>query len=362
MMTAYEFSADDHRFMAEALRLAERGRLTADPNPAVGCVIVQDGEIVGRGFHRAAGEAHAEVHALREAGVRARGATAYVTLEPCSHHGRTPPCAEALIEAGIGEVIAAMVDPFPANAGNGLDRLARAGIKVRSGLMEPAARALNAGFVSRFERGRPWVRVKLAISQDGRTTGPDGRSKWITGAAARQDVQRWRGRASAILTGIGTVLADDPHLNLRLPGIDRWPLRVVVDSRARLTERARMLQLNGRVLVATAGTVSPWQRDGVEWLALPAPDGQRVDLAALMGALSERAVNEVHVEAGPILAGALIEAGLVDELLVYQAPVLLGEGSPMLALPGMENFDDRHHLELLDARRIGADWRFRYRL
>ncbi|TVQ30059.1 MAG: bifunctional diaminohydroxyphosphoribosylaminopyrimidine deaminase/5-amino-6-(5-phosphoribosylamino)uracil reductase RibD [Wenzhouxiangella sp.] len=354
------FSADDHRVMAEALHLAERGRLTADPNPAVGCVIVRDGSIVGRGWHRAAGEPHAEVLALREAGVRARGARVFVTLEPCSHHGRTPPCTDALIEAGVSEVVAAMVDPFPANAGHGLELLMRAGIRVRSGLMEAAARALNPGFVSRFERGRPWVRVKLAISLDGRIAGPDGRSQWITGPAAREDTQRWRARASALLTGIGTVLADDPQLNLRLPGIDRQPLRVVADSRARLPQCARMLNLPGPVLVASTRP-APWSREGLAWWQGPANPAGRLDLEALLAMLVTREVNEVHVEAGAMLSGALLEAGLVDELLVYQAPVLLGDGQAMLALPGMEKFDQRLHLDLIDSRRLGPDWRFIYR-
>jgi len=345
--------------MAAALHLAEKGRFTADPNPAVGCVIARDGEIVGRGFHRAAGEAHAEVHALREAGTRARGATAYVTLEPCAHHGRTPPCAQALIDAGVSEVIAAMVDPFPANAGQGLDVLVKAGIQVRSGLMEAAARVLNPGFISRFERGRPWVRVKVAASLDGRSAGPDGQSQWITGAAAREDGQRWRARASCILTGIETVLADDPQMTLRVPGVDRTPLRVVLDSRSRMPKDARMLSLNGPVLIVSTRPAA-WQREGVEWLTLPTGTSGRVDFQALFEALVERDVNEIHVEAGPTLSGALFEAALVDELLVYQAPVLLGAGAPMLALPGMEKFAQRHHLDHVESRRVGADWRHRF--
>lgn len=356
-----QWSAADHRYMAEALRLAEQGQFTVDPNPAVGCLLVRNGEIVGRGWHRAAGEAHAEVHALREAGTRARGACAYVTLEPCSHHGRTPPCAEALIQAGVSEVVVAMADPFPQNAGNGLEMLSKAGIVVRSGLMEQAARELNPGFVSRFERSRPWVRVKLAVSLDGRSAGPDGCSQWITGASAREDGQRWRARASALMTGIDTVLADDPHLNVRLPGLDRAPRRVIVDSRGRLPDSARLLNLPGGVLVVSTLSDPPWRRDGVEWLTLPADNHGRVDLKALLRELAQRAVNELHVEAGPTLSGALLEAGLVDELVVYQAPMLLGQGAPMLTLPGMEKFDQRLHLTLLDARRVGSDWRFVYR-
>ncbi|MEE4331057.1 MAG: bifunctional diaminohydroxyphosphoribosylaminopyrimidine deaminase/5-amino-6-(5-phosphoribosylamino)uracil reductase RibD [Wenzhouxiangella sp.] len=356
-----DFSALDHRCMAEALRLAERGRLTADPNPAVGCLIVADGEVVGRGWHRAAGEAHAEILALNEAGTRARGAHAYVTLEPCSHHGRTPPCTDALIAAGVAEVTAAMVDPFPDNRGAGLEALARAGLRVRSGLMEAAARALNPGFISRFERSRPWVRVKLAVSADGCTAGPDGRSQWITGPSARADVQRWRARASAILTGIGTVLADDPSLNLRLPGVDRTPLRIVVEGASRLGESARLLALPGPVVVAGTRPLA-WSREGVTGWQLPGDERGRVDLKALISGLPEFEVNELHVEAGPTLSGALIEAGLVDELLIYQAPVMLGQGRPMLALPGMGKFEQRLHLNAAESRRIGSDWRFVYRL
>jgi len=354
-----EFTANDHRFMAKALRLAECGRLSADPNPAVGCVIVNDDQIVGQGFHRVAGESHAEIHALREAGLRAKGSCVYVTLEPCAHHGRTPPCAQALIEADVETVVAAMVDPHPETAGLGLELLAKAGIQVRSGLMETAARALNAGFISRFERNRPWLRVKLATSFDGATAGPDGQSQWITGAAAREDVQRWRARASCVLTGIETILADDPQLTLRYPGVDRTPLRVVIDSRARMPNDARMLSLNGPVLIASAAA-APWQRDGVEWIKLPKGDDDRINLNALMDALVEREVNDIHVEAGPTLAGALVEAGLVDELLVYQAPVLIGQGAPMLKLPGIESFAQRHHLTFVESRRVGADWRHRF--
>jgi diaminohydroxyphosphoribosylaminopyrimidine deaminase / 5-amino-6-(5-phosphoribosylamino)uracil reductase len=353
------FTATDHRHMSEALRLAERGRLTVDPNPAVGCVIVKDGEVVGRGWHRAAGQAHAEPLALAEAGQRARGATVYVTLEPCSHHGRTPPCAQALIDAGVAEVVTAMNDPHDRVNGSGHDLLTRAGIRVRSGLMEREARRLNRGFVARHERGRPWLRIKLAISLDGFVAGADGESKWISSAAAREDVQQWRARSSAILTGIGTVLADDPQMNLRLPGIERHLTRVVVDSNGRMPENARMLGLAGPVIVA--GRQHPgWERGGVEWWELPAVAGGRVDLAALLQRLAEHDINEIQVEAGAGLCGALVAAGLVDELLVYQAPVIIGKGKPMLALTGMEKFADRLHLDLIDSRRVGPDWRFLY--
>ncbi len=346
--------------MARALRLARSGLWTTDPNPRVGCVLCVGETVVGCGWHRAAGEPHAEVLALREAGARARGATAYLTLEPCSHVGRTPPCADALIEAGVAEVVIAMTDPDPRVSGRGLQRLRAAGIRVRSGLMGEAARELNIGFISRHERGRPWLRVKLAVSLDGFTAGADGRSQWITGSAARADGQRWRARASAILTGIDTVLADNPRLDVRLDGADRQPLRIIVDSRARLPREARLLHCGGKVAVASTRP-APWQRDGVVWRQLPAAADGRVALGALMNWLAEMELNEVHVESGPTLAGALTAAGLVDELLVYQAPVVIGRGTPMLALPGMENFDQRLHLQVIDQRRLGVDQRLRLR-
>ncbi|NDY96390.1 bifunctional diaminohydroxyphosphoribosylaminopyrimidine deaminase/5-amino-6-(5-phosphoribosylamino)uracil reductase RibD [Wenzhouxiangella sp. C33] len=346
--------------MAQALHLARSGLWTTDPNPRVGCVLSVGRTVVGRGGHRAAGEPHAEVLALREAGARARGATAYVTLEPCSHTGRTPPCADALIEAGVAEVVIAMTDPDPRVSGRGLERLRASGIQVRAGLMAEEARELNIGFVSRHERGRPWLRVKLAVSLDGLTAGPDGRSQWITGPAARADGQRWRARASAIMTGIGTVLADDPRLDVRLDGVERQPLRIIVDSQGRLPQQARLLDCGGAVRVASAGP-APWQRESVVWRQLPADANARIDFDALMAWLAEMELNEVHVEAGPTLAGALMAAGLVDELLVYQAPVLIGRGSPMMALPGMENFDQRLHLELIEQRCLGVDQRLRLR-
>ena len=354
------FSATDHAHMATALRLAERGLMSTDPNPRVGCVLVADGTVVGRGWHRRAGEPHAEALALSQAGARARGATCYVTLEPCAHQGRTGPCARALIEAGVKRVIAAMLDPDPRTAGKGFRMLAQAGIETRSGLLESSARALNVGFVSRHERQRPWVRVKLAVSLDGRTAAADGSSQWITSPAAREDVQQWRGRAGAVLTGIGTVIADDPGMNLRQAGVERQPLRVVVDSRARTPRQARLVGLPGPVLIATTGQ-PVWQADQVDWLTLPADDHGRVDLDALLGELVRREVNELHVEAGPTLSGALMESGLVDELLVYQAPCLLGNGRPLALLPGVENIDGRLHLEPIDAIRVGPDWRLRYR-
>jgi diaminohydroxyphosphoribosylaminopyrimidine deaminase/5-amino-6-(5-phosphoribosylamino)uracil reductase len=339
------------------LVLAEKGLWTTDPNPRVGCVLTLDQSIVGRGWHRAAGEPHAEVLALQEAGEHARGATAYVTLEPCSHIGRTPPCSNALIDAGIKRVVAAIEDPNPAVSGSGFRQMEAAGILVETGLMEKEARALNPGFISRHERARPWVRIKLAISLDGLTAAADGRSQWITGAESRADGHRWRARASAILTGIGTVLADDPRLDVRMEGVERQPVRVVADSQARMPRHSRLLQSGEPVWVAST-RAAPWQDAGARWQQLPADPEGRLDLHALMAWMANLEINEVHVEAGPTLAGALVAAGLVDEFLVYQAPVLLGSGRPMLQLPGMEKFDDRLQLEVIDQRRIGADTRF----
>ncbi len=358
------FDAVDHRHMAEALRLAERGLWTAHPNPRVGCVIARGDAIVGRGWHERAGGPHAEVHALADAGERARGATAYVTLEPCSHHGRTPPCADALIDAGVARVVAALVDPFPDVAGRGLDRLAGAGIQVSQGLMEAQARALNPGFLSRIERGRPYVRMKLAGSLDGRSTGPDGASKWITGDAARRDGHRWRARADAILTGIGTVLDDDPAMNVRLdePAADALPPKpiVILDPRGRLTAEARVFGTGNPVW--QVGSVGAENGDpGAERLEVATDAAGRADLTDLLRVLGERGINELHVEAGPTLSGALLVAGLVDELLVYQAPTLIGEGAPAAALPGVEKLADRLHLVRIEARAVGNDLRLRLR-
>jgi len=353
------FSALDHAMMAEALRLARAGLWTAEPNPRVGCVIVRGGQVVGRGWHARTGGPHAEAVALAEAAERARGATAYVTLEPCSHHGRTPPCADALVESGLERVVCAMRDPHPMVSGAGIRRLQRAGVDVRCGLMQPSARELNAGFVSRIERGRPWVRAKLAGSLDGRSTGPDGESKWITGQAARRDGHRWRARAGAILTGIETVLADDPGLDVRLEGFSKTPLVVVADSRGRLPADARILTTGAQVVQACAAEDSS-SVPGAEQVVAGADSNGRVDLGRLLAILARREINELHVEAGPVLTGALLAAGLVDELLVYQAPCIIGaEGSPLARMPGVEKLDQRHHFTVLDQRRVGADLRTR---
>ncbi|MGH8279377.1 MAG: bifunctional diaminohydroxyphosphoribosylaminopyrimidine deaminase/5-amino-6-(5-phosphoribosylamino)uracil reductase RibD [Gammaproteobacteria bacterium] len=347
--------------MAEALRLAERGLYTTDPNPRVGAVIVKGGAVVGRGFHQRAGESHAEVLALRDAGDRARGATAYVTLEPCAHFGRTPPCADALVEAGVMRVIAAMRDPNPLVAGKGFVKLNARGVTTASGLMAEEAAALNPGFVSRMQRGRPWVRSKLAASLDGRTALASGESQWISSEAARADGQHWRARSSVVLTGSGTLLADDPALNVRLPGDWRQPRRVVVDSALRTPSTARLLQVPGMTLIATLSADParqvPLLAGGAQLLVLPARTGH-VDLAALMGELAKSGANEVLVEAGAGLNGALMQAGLIDEFIIYMAPCILGENAHgMFRIPALAGMQPRPELRITDMRRVGADLR-----
>lgn len=353
-----DFSALDHQHMAHALRLAERAAYTARPNPMVGCVIARDGVVVGEGWHQRTGGPHAEVFALRQAGEQARGATAYVTLEPCAHHGRTPPCALALIDAGVSRVVAAMRDPFPKVDGGGFVLLREAGIEVAEGLMATQARELNKGFLSRIERGRPWLRVKLAASLDGRTAMADGTSKWITGAAAREDVQHWRARAGAILTGAATVLADDPMLTVRLADTDVLPpLCVVLDARLRSLECARVREGGAPTLYVHDAAVSPPDVADAEFASVPSRDG-RLDLGAVLALLAERGINEVHTEAGATLAGALLAGGWVDELLLYQAPTLLGEhGRPLLSGLGIHAMEQQRRLRVVDQRQVGADVR-----
>lgn len=356
------FNAADQHYMARALELARRGLNTAHPNPRVGCVLVKDGAVVGEGWHWQAGAPHAEANALAAAGGKAGGATAYVTLEPCSHTGRTPPCADALIEARVARVVVAVDDPNPQVAGNGIERLRAAGIKVETGLLREAAEDLNCGFLSRMRRGRPWVRVKLAASLDGRTALASGESSWITGEAARLDVQRWRARSSTILTGIGTVLADNPRLDVRLPETERQPLRVVLDSTLRIGANAQIFQRAGDVLVLHGSHANELRavelkRNGVQ-LAAVSDSNTGLNLAAVLRDLAEREQNEVWVEAGASLAGALVEDDLADELIVYLAPDLLGsDGRPLLALPGIERMDQRRRFEWQDMRRIGRDLR-----
>jgi diaminohydroxyphosphoribosylaminopyrimidine deaminase/5-amino-6-(5-phosphoribosylamino)uracil reductase len=366
---AAAFSAIDHAHMARALRLAELGLHTTQPNPRVGCVIAHAEQIVGAGWHQRAGEPHAEVFALRDAGERARGATAYVTLEPCAHFGRTPPCADALIAAGVARVVAACEDPNPKVAGGGFAKVRAAGIAVDTGLMRDAARELNRGFFSRIERQRPWLRIKLAMSIDGRTALANGTSKWITSEAARSDVQRWRARSSAIMTGVGTVLADDPRLTVR-PTSDSLspdnagggftPMRIVLDRSLRTAIGAQVLDGGVPTLVMHAPNAKAqddrYSRVELVPVAVDA-DGQ-LDLPAILRTLAERCVNELQVEAGSTLCGALFAQGLADELLLYVAPVILGDQAlPLLALPRLDEMTQGCRLRMHDQRMLGADLR-----
>lgn len=377
---------EDQRWMAQALRLAAPGRYSTMPNPCVGCVLVRNGAVVGEGTHWRAGEPHAEVHALRQAGEAAHGATAYVTLEPCSHHGRTPPCADALVAAGVKRVVVAMQDPNPRVAGRGLARLQAAGIVVSVGCLESAARELNLGFIQRMTRQRPWVRIKMAASLDGRTALASGASQWITGAAARADVQHWRARAGAILTGSGTVLTDDPRLTVRFSvpellhrdgytALDAAtlaalpapaPLRVVLDSRLRTPETARLLAEGPAVLlthpeqVATE-TAERLRQRGAVIEALPATAQGALDLSAVLDWLAQHAINEVHVEAGARLAGALVNADLVDEWLLYQAPCWLGSAGRPVWEGSIDQMSQCKRLVVVSQERVGTDWRWRLR-
>lgn len=388
------------RLMARALRLAEAGRGSTHPNPRVGCVLWRDGEIVGEGAHLRAGEPHAEVHALRQAGERARGATAFVSLEPCNHHGRTPPCTEALIAAGVQRVVAAMQDPNPLVAGQGLERLRAAGIEVELGLLQADAERLNRGFVSRMRRQRPFLVLKLAASLDGRTAMASGESQWITGPEARADVHRLRAEAGAVLTSSDTVLADDPALTVRLPSDDwaarglaipgaterdslapatlslaspaggnsaiqgavpdlRQPDRIVLDSRARVPAGAQVWAAGARRFrVTTLAHADAPVAAGVESLAVEPDAAGHVSLPALLPLLAQRGVNELLVECGPRLAGALLAAGLVDELLLYLAPALLGhEGRALAVLPALQRLDQKIALRYTDVRQVGRDLR-----
>ncbi|UOP04916.1 bifunctional diaminohydroxyphosphoribosylaminopyrimidine deaminase/5-amino-6-(5-phosphoribosylamino)uracil reductase RibD [Conchiformibius kuhniae] len=319
------FDDEDKKYMRQAIDLAWHGRFSTSPNPRVGCVVVRGGQVVGQGFHVRAGAPHAEVYALRQAGEAARGATAYVSLEPCAHYGRTPPCAQALIDAGVARVVAAMEDPNPLVAGKGLAMLRAAGIDAVSGCLEQEARALNRGFLSRIERGRPFVRLKIAASLDGKTALADGRSQWITGAAARADVQVLRAESCAVLTGIGTVLADNPRLNVRDFPVLRQPLRVVSDSRLRLPAHSRLLQDGVPTLIAAVGGDARRFADypHVAVVFVPEKSG-RTDLAALLAELAGRGIGELMVEAGATLNSAFLQADLADEIVLYQSPKLLG--------------------------------------
>ena len=360
-------------WMGRALQLAERGLYTTDPNPRVGCVLVKDDEIVGEGWHYRAGLPHAEIMALANAGKNARGATAYVTLEPCCHHGRTPPCSDSLIDAGVVRVVVAMQDPNPLVAGNGLEQLRADGITVESGLLEAEAEALNPGFMRRMRASRPYVRCKLAMSLDGRTAMASGESRWISSDASRRDVHRLRAHSSAIVTGIGTVLADDPSMTVRLqaedlPGVEdaahiRQPLRVVLDSSLQTPVDAKILQTrdsNATLIVTTSEDAQ--RRDallqaGAEILT-HAGESQ-VSLPLLCEQLAQREINELLIEAGPTLAGAALQAGIIDEVVIYMAPHLMGSGARgLFNLPGLEQMAQRIPLSIKDIRQIGPDFRF----
>jgi len=357
--------------MALAIRLARLGLYTTGPNPRVGCVLVRDGEVVGEGYHRRAGEPHAERNAIGAAGKQARGATAYVTLEPCCHQGKTPPCTEALLEAGIARVVAAMKDPNPLVAGKGLEILRASGVEVEVGLMRYESRELNPGFIKRMSKGLPYVRCKLAASLDGRTAMASGESKWITSEAARRDVQFLRARSSAILTGVGTLIADDPSMNVRLaaediPGMQpeasvRQPLRVVVDSRLRTPPNALMLGLPGSTLIACVdqdrARITRMESTGASVYVCPGSGG-RVDLQSLLRFLARQEINEVLIEAGPTLAGSAMQSGLVDEIVLYLAPHLMGDGARgLFRLPGLERMRSRIALDIRDVRMAGPDLR-----
>ena len=361
----------DRERLGEALALAESAFGVTEPNPRVGCVIASaDGRVIGRGATQQAGGPHAEVMALRDAarqGHAVEGATVWVTLEPCAHHGRTPPCCDALVDARVARVVVAATDPFPKVAGAGIARLRAAGIAVdlADDDLARAAQDVNIGFFSRVLRRRPWVRLKAAASLDGVTALANGQSQWITGAAARTDGHAWRRRASAVLSGIGTVLADDPRLDVRLVPSMLQPLRVIVDSRLRLPATARLLEPPGRVLLATASADQTARAAlvarGAEVVVLAGRDGQ-VDLPVLLGGLAERGVNELHVEAGATLNGTLLAAGLVDELLLYMAPQLLGSGRPIARLAPLQRLADGLRLQITEIARIGEDLRIRARL
>lgn len=367
------FNEADHRYMARALKLAQKGLYTTDPNPRVGCVIVRNDQVVGEGFHLRAGEPHAEIHALNAAGEHAKGATAYVTLEPCSHTGRTGPCAVALLEARVARVVIAMQDPNPQVSGRGIRLLEEAGIEVAVGLLESEARALNPGFIARMTRQRPFVRLKMAMSLDGRTAMGSGESQWITGPEARAQVQRLRARSSAILSGVESIIMDDSRLTLRADqlqlanaaeAVQRQPLRVILDTRLRLPLAAACLSEPGRTLVITTPAHMAEKRArltqaGAEIHVLPAGSDGRIDLALMLQWLAENEqVNELLVETGATLAGALLDAALIDELQLFVAPTLLGgEARPLFALPGLSRMADQRRLTIHDIRAVGRDWR-----
>ena len=363
------WSEQDTRYMARAMQLARQGWCSTHPNPRVGCVLVKDDQIVGEGFHERAGTAHAEVHALKQAGDAAHGATAYVTLEPCSHHGKTPPCADALIQAGVARVVAAMTDPNPQVAGAGLQRIAEAGISVESGLLEQDAEALNPGFIKRMQKKQPFVRLKMAMSLDGRTSMASGESQWITGPDARADVQKLRAGASAVLTGSGTALHDNPRLTVRdealLAQRQSQPVRVVLDKTAALSGNEALFNKDAQVLyfygASTTLNTALSSKAHVDCVTLPLNESGYFDLSVLLTILAEREMNEVLVECGSGLAGAFIEQSCVDELIIFMAPQLMGSAARPLADFAVEHMAQAKHLDLVDTRMVGKDIKLTYR-
>ena len=357
---------NDYHYMAMALRLARKGLNSTHPNPRVGCVLVKDGDIVGSGWHEKAGLAHAEINALNQAGDKAQGATAYVTLEPCCHQGRTGPCSQALIKAQVARVVVAMLDPNPLVAGKGMQQLADAGINTQHGILQQQAEALNPGFIKRMQQGRPWVCCKLAVSLAGHTAMADGESQWTTGKQPRLDVHHWRARSSAILTGVGTVLSDDPSLNVRWPDFadEFQPLRVILDSRLQTPKSAKCLTLPGRTLIFTQNTdeqkIKQLQQAGAEIVPMQSDtEDTGIDLHRVMQYLADAQINEVWVEAGATLNGALLQAELMDQCFIYMAPHFMGSHTrPMLETTGLNAMKDRIDLEITQVRAVGNDWRF----
>ncbi|WP_455203848.1 bifunctional diaminohydroxyphosphoribosylaminopyrimidine deaminase/5-amino-6-(5-phosphoribosylamino)uracil reductase RibD [Kaarinaea lacus] len=355
-------AAQPREFMARALRLAAKGLYTTDPNPRVGCVIVNNGEIVGEGWHEKAGGPHAEIHALKKAGSKAKGASVYVTLEPCCHFGKTAPCSDALIQAKVAKVVAATLDPNPLVAGEGMQKLAQAGIAIEQGLLQSEAQALNSGFIQRMLHKRPYIRTKIAMSLDGRTAMANGESQWITSSEARMDVHRLRARSSAVLTGINTVLADNPSLNARLTNVDiKQPLRVVLDSDLRMPPDAKMLTLDGETLIFTCNrdqkAIRRLQNAGAEVMSVAKSDSG-IDLYEVLAHLAEKEINEVMVEAGANLNGQLLKHQLIDELVIYMAPTIMGDAARgLFHLPWISAMKDKINLEIKDVRAVGCDWR-----
>ena len=359
--TTNSFTSFDYQMMAKAIQLAKNGMYTTHPNPRVGCVITQQRTIVGEGWHQVSGEPHAEVNALMAAGEKAKGATVYVTLEPCCHYGKTPPCSDALITAGVERVVVAMQDPHKKVAGKGVAQLLAAGIEVSVGLLEAEARTLNPGFIKRMETGRPYVRSKLAMSLDGRTAMASGDSKWITSTSARDDVQRLRAESSAILTGVGTILADDPAMTVRLYEMKNQPLRVVLDTHLSMPDTARILQQSGRTLVMTcrddAAAKERLEKAGAEVINMPSCSSS-VDMESVLDKLGQLEINEVLLETGATLSGSMLNAGLIDEMIIYMAPVLMGDKARgLFNLPVFDSMTKKIPLEIKDIRAIGEDWR-----